>query len=302
MNQHQTKSGFTLSELLAVIAIVAVVSAILFPVFARMRDRERDKQSDCYNNMKQMGLGFLEYQQDYDETYPGGINATGTGNGWAGQLYPYVRSSYAFTCPSDSTPTTQYTDHTSYGYNSQNVTVSSGYPVGPKGQSYAQYNQPSKTVILFEVRGSNGYTVVRSNVASTRAGDFVPGDDYYPLGGGSPAGYGVGGPFDPSGFNSNAGVAGGSPTTLKYATGYLRNKRNGPAEGDFAESVGRHNYGANYAMADGHVKFLLPANVSGGYANTTASGTDCGNGNPDNPTAAQTGCTDNSIMATFNTQ
>ncbi len=289
-----------MSELLAVIAVIAALSAILFPVFAQMRDRERDKQSQCLTNMKDLGLSFNQYQQDYDESNPGGINPMGTGNGWAGQLYPYVRSSYVFTCPSDSTVTTQYTDHTSYGYNSQNVTVSSGYPAGPTGQSIAQYTQPSKTVLLFEVRNSNGYTIVRPNVASTRAGDFVPGDDYYPLGGGSPAGYGVGGPFDPSGFNSNAGVAGGSTTTLKYATGYLRNKRNGPAEADFAESVGRHNHGANYAFADGHATFLLPANVSGGYANTTTTGTDCGSGSPDNPTAAQTGCADKSITATFN--
>ena len=284
---------------MVVVAIIAVMSAILFPVFAHMRDRERDKQSDCLSNMKQLGVGFLLYQNDNDESNPNGVNSGGTGNGWAGQIYPYIKSSYAFICPSDSTVTSQYTDHTSYGYNSQNVALSSA---GPVGHDVALYAQPSKTVLLFEVRGSNGYTIVRPNVASTRAGDFVPGDDYYPLGGGSPAGYGVGGPFDPSGFNSNAGVAGGSPTTLKYATGYLRNKRNGPAEADFAESIGRHNRGANYTMADGHAHFMLPVNVSGGYANTTASGTSCGNGNPDNPTAAQTGCTDSTITATFNIQ
>ena len=61
-------TGFTLIELLVVIAIIAILAAILFPVFARARENAR--RSSCQSNMKQIGLGFMQYTQDYDEQYP----------------------------------------------------------------------------------------------------------------------------------------------------------------------------------------------------------------------------------------
>src|SRR5687767_6194063 len=62
------KSGFTLIELLVVIAIIAILAAILFPVFARARENAR--RASCQSNLKQVGLGFVQYTQDYDERYP----------------------------------------------------------------------------------------------------------------------------------------------------------------------------------------------------------------------------------------
>ena len=70
MRKHSS-SGFTLIELLVVIAIIAILAAILFPVFARARESAR--RSNCLSNLKQLGIGFQMYAQDYDETYPSGL-------------------------------------------------------------------------------------------------------------------------------------------------------------------------------------------------------------------------------------
>ena len=292
MNQRRTKSGFTLGELLVVIAIIAVMSAILFPVFARQRDQERTKETTCMSNIKQIGIGMREYAEDYDEQYAPGINSNHTGNGWAGQIYPYIQRVTPFVCPSDSTVPSKDAHFTSYGLNSQLLDA------GQTGYSNTDFTDRSKTVLIFEVTNSNGYTISRPTLAPSKDSGYVVGDDYLPDSGGSAAGFGVGGADDPSGFNSNSGTPGGTSSTLKYATGPLVNMRSGNASGDFAS--GRHNDGANYGMADGRAVFLLPSNVSGGYPNDAASETDCGGHDPDNPKAAQADCPDKTIKATFN--
>ncbi len=63
------RTAFTLIELLVVIAIIAILAAILFPVFQKVREKAR--QTSCASNEKQLGLAFLQYNQDYDETFPG---------------------------------------------------------------------------------------------------------------------------------------------------------------------------------------------------------------------------------------
>jgi len=73
---------FTLVELLFVIAIIVILASILFPVFARAR--ENSSRSSCQSNLKQIGLGFLQYTQDYDERFPQGTATGNTGKGWAG--------------------------------------------------------------------------------------------------------------------------------------------------------------------------------------------------------------------------
>ena len=67
ISNFRRKSAFTLIELLVVIAIIAILAAILFPVFARARENAR--RSSCQSNLKQIGLGQLQYVQDYDEKY-----------------------------------------------------------------------------------------------------------------------------------------------------------------------------------------------------------------------------------------
>ena len=71
------RKGFTLIELLVVIAIIAILAAILFPVFARARDRAND--TSCLNNLKQLGHGMVLYAGDWDENYPPKRQACGIG-------------------------------------------------------------------------------------------------------------------------------------------------------------------------------------------------------------------------------
>jgi len=109
---HQHQKGFTLIELLVVIAIIAILAAILFPVFGRARENAR--RSSCQSNLKQIGLGLIQYSQDYDETMMAAFYGSAGGNTpsnntsnykWQDATYPYVKSEQIFTCPSDSVST-----------------------------------------------------------------------------------------------------------------------------------------------------------------------------------------------------
>jgi prepilin-type N-terminal cleavage/methylation domain-containing protein/prepilin-type processing-associated H-X9-DG protein len=99
--------AFTLIELLVVIAIIAILAAILFPVFARARENAR--RASCQSNLKQIGLGILQYTQDYDERYPmrqwDDSTDLGRANSWRRSIYPYVKSSQLFSCPSNTNNT-----------------------------------------------------------------------------------------------------------------------------------------------------------------------------------------------------
>ena len=94
------RRGFTLIELLVVIAIIAILAAILFPVFARAREKAR--QTTCLSNLKQIGLAVLMYAQDYDERYNLAYTATAAGTfHWPQLLEPYHRNTQLYECPSD---------------------------------------------------------------------------------------------------------------------------------------------------------------------------------------------------------
>ena len=94
------RKAFTLIELLVVIAIIAILAAILFPVFAQARDKARSIA--CLSNTKQLALGVIQYSQDYDELLPvAGYNAQCRGR-WQWQIYPYVKNQQVFTCPNIS--------------------------------------------------------------------------------------------------------------------------------------------------------------------------------------------------------
>ena len=114
-------SGFTLIELLVVIAIIAILAAILFPVFARARENAR--RASCMSNMRQIGLGFMQYSQDNDESFP--LKGATGANGkippcWLHSIQPYVKSYQVYKCPSDTKIEGEPAlgvDYTSYGIN-----------------------------------------------------------------------------------------------------------------------------------------------------------------------------------------
>jgi prepilin-type N-terminal cleavage/methylation domain-containing protein/prepilin-type processing-associated H-X9-DG protein len=281
------KKGFTLIELLVVIAIIAILAAILFPVFAQAREKAR--AISCLSNMQQLALASVQYNQDNDEKYVAGANRYGKGSGWAGQLYPYVKSTAVFRCPDDASnlPGTP----SSYALNSQ-FSPYNAAGTGSNGATLAQVNAPANTVLFFEVTNSGYYDMTIPPGATDAQG--WSSDTTVANYGGSPAGYGLGNQYDLDGFNTAFG-ANNSGSNVKYATGYLRNSV-GNANGNFTGPTGRHNNGANYVMADGHAKFFLPSAVAGGYENPTPG--DCGS--VSSSLAATTTCPDNTIRATFN--
>jgi prepilin-type N-terminal cleavage/methylation domain-containing protein/prepilin-type processing-associated H-X9-DG protein len=262
MTQTRKQAGFTLIELLVVIAIIAILAAILFPVFASAREKAR--QTACTSNVKQLGLAIAQYEQDYDEMVPSGNNSWGSGYGWAGDIYSYVKSAQVYVCPDDPNPA----DFISYGYNSNLV----GYAPGGAFSipiNLAQMVAPSSTVLIFEVMNCNG-------TGDTVQGEAL-GDKQW-----SPAGNGMDRGNTLNGANAATTVTtGNSSTKLKFATGWLRNvclSGTGPispacnldpttitgSNSFYTGTTGRHNAGAVYLMADCHAKYFLPNMVCGG--------------------------------------
>lgn len=124
---HKNVSAFTLIELLVVIAIIAILAAILFPVFGRARENAR--RTSCQSNLKQMGLGMLQYVQDYDEIMPAawygpGSNASNaTDYKWMDAVQPYAKSEQVFNCPSHTTTEPyKFRDGTNFGSYALNCT------------------------------------------------------------------------------------------------------------------------------------------------------------------------------------
>ena len=185
------RKGFTLIELLVVIAIIAILASILFPVFARAREKAR--QSSCLSNIKQLVLGATMYAQDYDEELPHDrLDTDGSGDyssgdtTWRTAILPYVKNKQIYICPSDKSPDGSagifngsegdYDQGAGYAINVTHW--ASGSPSNPSGVSLGAVEDSSACVYLWESVGSfsvsvgtdgdNNHGLVRTDAAATR--------------------------------------------------------------------------------------------------------------------------------------
>lgn len=148
-------TAFTLIELLVVIAIIAILAAILFPVFARARENAR--RTSCLSNMKQIGLGVMQYTQDYDERYPASppqgtdmyAQPTSPPN-WIAGVQPYVKSWQLFVCPSSRPGTAADTSAIPTGNNNSSY-IGNGVLLAPAGKAMAAVPEVASIVMTSEM-------------------------------------------------------------------------------------------------------------------------------------------------------
>lgn len=279
MSTRRQARAFTLIELLVVIAIIAILAAILFPVFAKAREKAR--QTSCLSNMKQIGLALVQYTQDYDGLYPvvvsyAVVNNTAVLNNWGVDLTngtnatlgvagtvpsiigAYVKNTNIFKCPSSSIAPS--TTSAGLGYMLNDL-------IG--GRPEAQLSGVAQTILVCDSTAATA----NPNAAGV-AGQLTLGVGHSitpPGAGATPGNYPAATPASP---------AVGDPSAINYASQQF--------DSADLDDVTRHTEGGTFLYGDGHAKwskvgwngahttsiYFPPRAQSGGNNRSTAATTD----------------------------
>jgi len=164
------RRGFTLIELLVVIAIIAILAAILFPVFAKAREKAR--QSSCTSNEKQICLAVMSYAQDYDEILPAyynfGAAVPAGARYWQEVIMPYIKNTQVFVCP--SRVTTNWIDSYGCNYNWPFSNFEQNAWPPEQGDALGTISRPSEIMMFLD--GSSYITLYDPGVALSTGGNY----------------------------------------------------------------------------------------------------------------------------------
>ena len=253
------RKAFTLIELLVVIAIIAILAAILFPVFAQAREKAR--QTSCLSNVKQLGLGVMMYGQDYDETFPiGGWNAASgpLSSRWYVDVAPYIKNTQIRNCPSSPA---KVDESTTAAYGSAGWGTDYGLNISlanwGTGTKHAVVVAPAGLVMISEVAQLNSES--GTQLTPTKSNKFKL-NNYDPK---TWTSY-IFGPVDWQVAGPEAFYSWGPSYTYTQSDDQWGNNTRRP--------VPLHNGGSNVCFADGHAKWYQIDRLLGPLATTGGRG------------------------------